>query len=172
MPKVQVSPKYLPIVPSIPLALVGSEYVLLLNENPEVTNAVISAIPSSTRIVLIGARGGYTSNVFPVNEYLPYQNLMYLFGNAKCYIDIPQVDDRVSGYVDLALAMGTQVITTSWAYMDYDSVSFISRTEVVGKLSVPNTSDLLEAIAVSERLPQKQTEHNNSFEKFIFSFLT
>lgn len=170
--KVKITPKYLPIVPSAHFPIVGMDYVLLWNENDDVTNYVLKSIPSNIRVVLLGARGKYSDNVFAINEYLPYQNMMSVFDNAKCYIDIPLVEDRVSEYVDLSLACGTPVITTSWAYMDTKSVIFTPGKECIGKRYVPNATDLVDSIFSAKRFEPTRLEHQQMFEKFAYTLLT
>jgi hypothetical protein len=166
----RVTSKRLPYITPKPLNLIGQDYVLISNDDPQVTEYMLNALePIGAKIVLLGARGQVPKNVFPVNEYTPYDQLLHIFGNAKTFVDIPLVEDQLSNFVDLALASGVQVVSSSWAYMELPHVLFVTGTEKVGSRMVPEVEDLREAL----RDARKTSDANfDEFSKNFVSFAT
>lgn len=164
---IKITPKRLPYTVPKSLPVVEKDYILLSNDDSKVTKSVLNALePLDTKVVLLGARGQVPKNVFPVNEYLPYDQLLYIFGNAKAFIDIPLVEDQVSSYTDLAIASGVQVVSTSWAYMELPHVLFVTGSEKVGTRLVPDAEDLREAVRDAHTSTANFEELTKNFEGF------
>jgi len=156
--------------PSMMLPLKG-DYILFSNEDPDVTKVVLEGMQSlSQNVVLLNARGIYPDFVTPVNEYIPYNNLLHIFSNAKCYLDIPAVEDYKSGVVDLALDLGVQVVSSSWAYMELPQVLFVNGSNKVNNRFVPEMSDVVEAIKDARPSPPNIEDIDKNFGEFINLF--
>jgi hypothetical protein len=171
--QIKVTPKRLPYITPKPLSLIGQDYILVSNDDPLVTEYVLNALePIGTNIVLLGARGQVPKNVFPVNEYTPYDQLIHIFGNAKTFIDIPLLEDQVSSFADLAIASGVQVVSSSWAYMELPHVLFVTGVERIGSRMVPEVEDLREAVRDARKTSAVSfDEFSKNFEDFATALL-
>lgn len=158
--EIRVISKVLPYIKPQKLSVINDEYILISNNNSNITDFVINSI-KDIQIVLLNASGKYPNNVFPINEYISYENLVYLFNNAKCYIYLPEIEDQISGFTDLALGLGTQVITSSWGYMGFPEIIFINK----------HINNLRDIIKLSKKSIPNIDGITKSFNTFIDDFL-
>ena len=161
----------LPYITSKPLSLVGGDYFVLTQDNPEITNYLISAF-GKIKIVLLNARGNFPKNIFPVNEYISYDKLLYIIENAKGYIFFPKFEDEISSQVDLALSLGIKVITSSWAYMDLTEVIFLNNNHNVGERKIPVASEIANQMKNIQRSDKNLTAINCKFNNFTTTFFS
>lgn len=128
---IKITSKKLPFAEQCSINYISGFSFVLLNNNKNILEILESIKDTGIKVVLLNARGKYPSFVIPVNEYIQYNELVYLFDKAKCFIEFTKTDDEVSSYIDLALSYGTQVITQSWAYMDNRNVLLTSNLSLL-----------------------------------------
>jgi hypothetical protein len=121
--KTIVSSKKLPFVKTFGVPYINNGFILINNRNYETTSLILSKI-NGQRAIVLNARGRYPDFIIPVNEYIQYDELCYLFENTYCFIDFVDIEDEQGSFIDLAKAYGKMVITSSWAYMDDPSIVF------------------------------------------------
>lgn len=154
--KIKVISKILPTADQSNIKYISGEFVLLNNSN-KAQDIIDKLKDTGIKVVLLNARGKYPSFVIPVNEYIQHNELIYLINNAKCLINFTNVEDEVSNYTDLALVYGTQVITSSWAYMENRDVFFINDISVLPSFIEKSS---------------KKTKQPDLFSLFINEFLS
>lgn len=145
--------------------LQDKEFVVVVNRNPLVTSFVIDTVPNK-RVVVIGARGSYPSNVIPINEYFPYNKLLWVLKKANVVFDFHQVEDHKSGLIDLCMNLGTPVVTSSWHYMNFSNVIFLDGSESVNDWKVPSKNRIAESFNDVNGIENIQAQ-KDSFESFI-----
>lgn len=171
---IHVLPKALPYTNHRKLGFLNFKYIVISNENASVTEHILKSLGGlGFKIVVLNARGRYPDMVFPVNEYVSHDILVSIFSKALFYIDVPFVEDRVSSYVDLAMSLGVQVISSSWAYMEFPHVLFVNGVSDVGGRQVPDGKELKSIILESPEIPRevstnKLNEKFNTFAKYLF----
>lgn len=143
--------------PIIPL---NHDYILVINRSSHTTNIVITARGNNKEmpnLVVIGARGKYPNYVFPTNEYLSYNNLLYFIFNARVIVDLPYINNYKSGILDLVLNnTDIPVITSNWAYVGHDNVKFPTCTKKYKDILLPEVKTIENSI--SEALHMSKTD--------------
>lgn len=106
------------------------------DENQKVQD-IVSRVKS--HVAVLNARGSYSSNTIPVNEYLSFDKISSIISNSSIYIDIDGQDE----YLDLAKSYkNIKKIITDIEDLDYSYINTEVENEV-NKLEYDNSSFIL-----------------------------
>lgn len=88
-------------------------YILSFDRNEESTKKIINSWEEGMpNLAIVGIRGNHPKHIIPINEFIPFSKLAFIIKNAKCVVDISKFDYE-SSYLNLALALGTPVVTNN-----------------------------------------------------------
>jgi hypothetical protein len=125
---VKVCHKPLPFVtPKKPAYFPAKDYIVTFNRSVDTVKHTCDHWNSAvlgdyfSPLVIIGARGKYTQNVIPVNEYMPYEEVLYLLLHAKCVVDFDKNINYKSSFLELLMAANASVISTNKTIEKYDN---------------------------------------------------
>ncbi|HDZ14950.1 MAG TPA: hypothetical protein ENH60_08655 [Pricia sp.] len=148
----------------------NKEFALCFHRGHESTYRIIKAWnPQLPKMALVGARGGFPDTVIPVNEYMPYENLLFLISKCKFIIDIPTYRNYNSAFLDLAHHMGVPIISSNWFVIDKDNCIFLPPVEDIGKLKSPTTEAIIDGANRANNMPRKNARTDQYKAKFIAS---
>ncbi|MDP2685290.1 MAG: hypothetical protein Q8P20_09735 [bacterium] len=154
----------------------NKEFVLCVHRSNGSSHKIISSWKANfPKLVLVGARGNFPDNVIPVNEYLPYNELLYLISKCKFLIDIPVYTDYDSALLDLAKNMGVPIVSSNWSALENDNCVFLPATENLGLYRIPTAEAITDGIMQGQEMsrgPNKIDAYKNNFNnnlKKLFS---
>jgi hypothetical protein len=153
----------LPFVDPKPVEyLANQNYILLFDRNKDVTTELIKSYKNQ-KIAIVGARGKYPENVIPINEYLPYNELLFACMHSSFIIDIHKNINHISAFVDLFNALGKKVITTNWEGIDNRRGIFVNTDNLLENL----TEKINEEIDKQVAPPITPEHYNNRMNEFF-----
>jgi len=121
---------------------------------------------SLPKLVIVGARGKYPNFVIPVNEYYPYQKLLFLMNKARFIIDLPGNCDYNSSFLHLASEIGKTVVSTNWCILDKENGIFVVRNQTTNDVLVPSSEVLRMAITKALSLDQRHKDMSKYNDEF------
>ena len=115
------------------------------------------------KIVILGARGGYPDFVIPLNEYYPYEKLLFLIKKARFIIDLSDSCDYHSSILDLSNAMGKIILSTNWYVLDKQNGLLVVRTDHKDGRFVPSDAVLRMGINKAMAIPAKDIKDMSNY---------
>jgi hypothetical protein len=154
----------------------NKNFVLAFNRNDKATFRLIDSWKSTyPSLVLVGARGSLPANVIPVNEYLPYDQLLFIMRNSKAIIDITGHNDYESSFLKMSIAMGLPVVSSNWYVLDKSNAVFLPSTDDINGIKVPQgkiIQDGIErALSFDKASPNDMGRFNEKFKKNVMELL-
>jgi len=145
---VHLSHRPLPAVPFRKSAFfTNKNFALTFNRNDKITKMLIDVWDQNwPQLAVVGARGMYPENVIAINEYLPYEELLFIFSKAKFIIDIPLEHDYHSSFLSFACIMGVPVVSSNWFVMDKKNCEYMLRDGNVDNIKVPSADTIKSGI--------------------------
>jgi hypothetical protein len=161
--KIERCARPIPYIKPKPLPLFANkEFVLCFHRGNESTYKVINAWQEHfPKIVLVGARGMFPETVIPVNEYMPYDNLLFLMSKCKFILDIPTYSSYDSAFLNLAHHLGVLIVSSNWFALDKDNCIFLPPVESVGLYKVPTTEAIRDGIQKAGLMPVVKPQIDN-----------
>ena len=105
-------------------------------------------------------------HIIPTNEYMPYEEVLFLIKNAKCILDLHDKDkDYTSSFLDLAYSMGKPIVTNNWFGLNKDNCIFCISNDALGEDILPDPLQLNKNISKALEMKDRSTDMSNYNEK-------
>ncbi len=160
--EVKHTPRLIPFIPPKPIPYFkNKKYILSFNRNHNIARRVSESWTTDIpKIVMVGLRGRMPNHIMPVNEYLPYDELLFLLSNAQCILDLHGANkDYTSGFLDIAHYMGKIIVTNNWFGIDKKNCIFSVSNDQLGADLLPAPENLNKDI--KKALAQARAEKND-----------
>lgn len=166
---IELCPKLIPYINPKPIPYFkNKEFVLSFYRDSDSVNKIIQAWQKDMpMLVLVGARGNYPNNVLPVNEYMPYDELLFLLENCKIILDIPAYIDYHSAFLELGYHLGVPIVSSNWFAIDKKNCIFLPSTESVGLYSIPSEEAITDGVNCACKMSKKTKRIDDYKKKFI-----
>jgi hypothetical protein len=123
------------------------DFVLCFDRHAETTNRLLECYTNElVPLVIVGARGDFPPHVIAINEYLPYNQIIWLLCNTRCLIDLPHTSDYSSSILDMAFEAKIPTVTTNWYGRDKENSTFLTPEDIIDGVPLPNKENLFGAI--------------------------
>jgi hypothetical protein len=124
---IAISYKALPYVKPKPINVLPSDkFVLAFDRDKETTKYLVKLWSKNLpTLALVGSRGGYPGYVLPINEYMPYNELLYLILNAACIVDIIPSCEYISSFLHMAKHAGVPIVSNNGFIKDNESCTHL-----------------------------------------------
>ena len=154
--KTQLVTRLWPLPNTQGIPFIKGEFILVLNRHSEITKRILSCLPDSCpTVVVAGARGRYEKNVVPVNDYLPYRQLIWLMRSAKVIVDVQMMCEYKSGALDLCKFLNKAIVTNNWELMGDPDVDLVISDEQYENIYLPEPESI--STGIESALDRKLT---------------
>lgn len=172
--EIKIGHKALPFVQPTKCNFFESRSFVLAFDRGTTTPRLIRAWNKNLpNLVLVGARGRFPDCVFCVNEYLPYNELLFLMLKANCIVDLSEYDEYVSSFLHLALGMGKPIVSSNEFITDKDDCFYLKNNDKEGDIPVPSVKDIQEKVKKAVDLGKQidfSRVYNNELKTNVFNF--
>ena len=146
----------------------SKEFVLCFHRSSESTLRILESWkPHFPILVLVGGRGLFPDNIIPINEYMPYDQILYLISKCKFIVDIPTCINYDSALLNLAYHMGVPIISSNWSALTKDNCIFLPPTKGIGSFKMPTVSTIQCGIGDAYIMPRGPNRIQEYKAKFI-----
>jgi len=117
--------------------------------------------------VVVGIRGSMTGNVIPINEYLPYNELLYLIDKCKFVVDLPVYSEYGSAMLHIIRYMGVPIVSSNNCIENKNNCIFLPPIKKVGLYNMPKDQVIKDGITQALDM-QRQADQVHEYKvKFI-----
>ncbi len=166
---IQLLEKTWPIIEQTPIKQLPKDYIILFHRNNKITKRIVAAYSHDLPLVIVGAIEAYSGNVIQLNEYITYDKILSVLLNAKCLIDIPEINDYNSGLLSLAFDSGLPTLTSNWFGLGKNNCKFIITKDKIDELNIPKLNDIKNGIDDVLKLNKENLNinHNEKLNKML-----
>lgn len=152
-----------PYVSPQELRHINTNFILLINRNEKITQSIVELYKQNNwpKPVILNARNNFNNDVYLTNDYLPYDNLIWLIENAMCVVDFDYVKNVKSSVMDTALALGTPVVSNNWHVREKLNAVFALSDDWIDKGTIPSQKTIINSINNSLQNLKKQSKSIN-----------
>lgn len=145
----------------------NKEFALCFHRSSESSLQIIESWqPHFPPLVLVGVRGLFPDHVIPMNEYMPFDEILYLISKCQFIIDVPLYINYDSALLDLANHMGIPIISSNWSALTKDNCIFLPPTKGIGAFKMPTINTIQSGIGdayVMQRGADRTQEYKAKF---------
>lgn len=153
---------------------IKDNFMLLINRNEKITQTIVQLYNENNwpKPVILNARHNFgNNNIYLANDYLPYDNLLWLIENAVCIVDFDNVKNVKSSLLEIAISLGTPVVSNNWFLRDKPNSIFSLSDEWNGKSTIPSKQSIIKNINLAIQNLKKQMLSNN-LNKILFNWVS
>jgi hypothetical protein len=122
--------------------------------------------PDMPKLALVGARGRYPDYIIPVNEYLSFDELIYVILKSKGVIDLYNGPQYESAFADLIISLGVPIISNNWNIINNNNAVFVPNLDRSNKYPAPNQESIFDAINKLSSIKTKTFNTDEYLNKF------
>ena len=148
------------------------DYMFFIHRKNSITKRLFESwTKDMPPILIVGYRGELPENVYAMNEYINYDNMLYAMFQSKLIIDLPEYNNYLSGFLSLANSSGIPTITSNWQGL-FNNAKFIVSNELVNNINLPSIKTLSDSILETLSNNSKENTLEKHNEKLLKFFLT
>lgn len=153
-----------------PTIFLNKKYVVAIDRESVTTKRLLEAWNNDLpKLAIIGGRGHYPDFVTPINEYMPYEELLYVIGNAQCMVDMPTYSDYESSFLSIAHAMNVPIVSTNKSIMYKPNCVFMSNESEGSAIDLPSAKTIVMDVRLAINMPRKVANMDLYNKQFLDS---